>query len=226
MREVRSWTDDDSSVFRDMLMNPDATAKRDPIYMTDDKLENASVLGILLDIMYTLEISDVSSVDMFAVLDLADKWDFDHVRHTVYRDHPNYRDGHRENNKHLFRRFHLSIKSKDPSLIAGFTRRDHNIKWRKFPQKSAIWRFRRDSVSRPLYDEEAPGLLNEDRIEGARSFDVGTWSYGDLLLTPPTVLWALLRATQIGTTTPAKIDPGKIADEFERLLTLACEFFR
>ena len=69
-------------------------------------------------------------------------------------------------------------------------------------------------------------MLNEDLIGGARSFDVGTWSYGDLLLTPPTVLWALLRATQIGTTTPAKIDPGKIADEFERLLTLACECFQ
>jgi len=38
-----------------MLSMPDSAARRDPIYMTDEKLEQSGVLEILLDIMYTLE---------------------------------------------------------------------------------------------------------------------------------------------------------------------------
>jgi hypothetical protein len=77
---------------------------------------------------------------------------------------------------------------------------------------------------RQVYEDPAPALVDQSWVAGGRAFEVGTWSYADFLLTPPTVLWALLRAEHVGTTKPAKLEHGKVAEEFERLLTLACKF--
>jgi len=107
--------------------------------------------------------------------------------------------------------------------MAGFPRRRHDVNWGKSLKYPAISRFQDNSLIRQVYDEATPGLLSEDFMEGGRVFDVATWSYGSFLLTPPTVLWALLRATHVGTTRPATIDSDKVADEFERLLKLACK---
>jgi len=76
---------------------------------------------------------------------------------------------------------------------------------------------------RDAFEEPATGLVGEGEVDGGEIFDVGTWSYGHLLLTSPTVVWALLRAIHIGTITPAELDHEKVAKEFERLLTLACK---
>jgi hypothetical protein len=197
---------------------PNFAVRRDPIYLTDETLERSRVLKILLNIMYTLETTEIYSGEMFTVLDLADKWDFEHVRHTIRRDLSQH-----ESTRYKFRRFYLSIRLKDPSLIAGFPRHEHNFVWSASRTDSAIDSFRKQRLVRPVYDEAAQGLLNESFVGGGRMFDAATWSYGAFLLTPPTVLWALLRATYVGTTTPAKINSDRVADEFERLLTLACE---
>jgi hypothetical protein len=202
-----------------MLSMPHSSARKDPVYLTDEKLERSGVLKVLLDIMYTLKTADIDALVMFAVLDLAEKWDFDHVRHTIRRDSADH-----GSSKCTFHLFELSIKFKDPSLIAGFPRSRHNAKWTNSPTGSAIDTFRRRDLIRQVYDEAAPGLLNQSYVGGGRIFDAATRAYGDFLLTPPTVLWALLRATYVGTTVlPAKIDSDKVADEFERLLKLACK---
>jgi hypothetical protein len=197
---------------------PSFAVRRDTIHLTDEKLERSRVLKILLDIMYSLETTEIYSGEMFTVLDLADKWDSAHVRHTIRRDLSQH-----DSTRYKSRRFHLSIRLKDPGLIAGFPRHEHDFVWSASRTDSAIDSFRKQRLVRPVYDEAAPGLLNESFVKGGRLFDAATWSYGAFLLTPPTVLWALLRATYVGTTKPAKIDHEKVADEFERLLTLACK---
>ena len=107
-------------------------------------------------------------------------------------------------------------------MIAEFPKRYHRADWVDSPGESAIDDFRKEHLNRPVYDEAAPGLLDENFLGGRRMFSIATWSYGDFLLTPPTVLWALLRANLVGTTTSvSKVDPDKVADEFKRLLTLA-----
>jgi hypothetical protein len=201
-----------------MLSMPDFAVRRDHIYLTDEKLEESCVLEILLDIMYTLKTTDMGKVIMFAVCDLADKWDFELVRHIIRQDLSQH-----DSTRYKSRRFHLSIKFKDPSLIAGFFRHEHSSLWSASPTDSAIDNFRKQRLVRPVYDEAAPALLKETCVGGGRMFDAATWSYGNFLLTPPTVLWALLRATYVGTTKPAEIDHNRVANEFERLLKLACE---
>lgn len=207
------------SVFRDMLSMPNSAARKDPIYLTDEKLEKSITLKCLLDVMYTLETSVIDTSEVYAVLDLAEKWDFQHVRHAIRRDLPH-------SNTYMFPRFQVSLKLKDPKLIAGFVKRDHDVVW-SHPSKgdsSPEKFFDIHRRTRHVYEDPLPGLKGEGRVPDARVFDVGTWPYTHFLLTPPTVIWALLRATHVGTTTPAKIDHKKVGNEFERLHTLACEF--
>lgn len=194
---------------------PDSATREAPIYLTDEKMERSNVLKTLLDIMYTFEIT-VTGSDFYVVIDLAEKWDFAQVLHTIRRGLPHH-DGS------MFHRFQLAIKIKHPALIAGFLRRTFNFSWADNPDKATIDGFRKRSLVRQAYDEAAPSLLKEPFVGGSRTLDAATWSYGSFLLTPPTVLWALLRATYVGTTTPAEIDGDKVADEFERLLKLACK---
>jgi hypothetical protein len=201
-----------------MLSMPNFAVRRDPIYLTDEKLEHSDVVETLLDIMYTLKTANIDTSVMFAVLDLAEKWDFDHVRHTIRRDL-----SYHGSNEYMFHHFQLSTQFKDPSLIASFVTRGHDVIWDDDQSCSLIEYFARQRLVRQVYDEPAPDLLNQSDVVGSRMFEVGTWSYGNFLLTPPTVLWALSRATYVGTTTPAKIDHKKVADEFERLLKLACK---
>jgi len=196
---------------------PDSAARRDPIYLTDERLEQSGVLDELLDIMYAFEMGKTGRLS-YAVIELAEKWDFAQVLLAIRR-HLSHRDSY----EYTFHRFQLSIKLKDPSLIAGFPRSKHDVEWIDSPTDPAVDNFRRNRLIRHVYEEAAPGLLNENCVGGGLVFDIATWPYGDFLLTPPTVLWALLRATHVGTTTPAKIDTDKVADEFERLLKLACE---
>ena len=196
---------------------PDSAARRDPIYLTDERLEQSGVLDELLDIMYAFEMEKTGRLS-YAVIELAEKWDFAQVLLAIRQHLPLPKS-----NLNLFGRFQLSIKLKDPSLIAGFPRRKHDVNWINSPSEPAIDNFRRKHLVRQVHDEAAPGLLNESFVGGGRMYDAATWAYGDFLLTPPTVLWALLRATYVGTTKAAEIDHKKVADEFERLLTLACE---
>ena len=199
---------------------PDSAARRGPLYLTDAKLERSEVVEHLLDIIYTFENKYVGS-RLFAVIDLAEKWDFAQVLHTIRRDLSNL-----DARADTFLRFQLSIKLKEPRAIANCLRRRHSVAWRDIRGDPQANRFVSYQTTRSVYDEAAPKLLDEDFIGGNRVFDVATWSYGSFLLTPPTVLWTLLRATHVGTTSPAQIDHDKVADEFERLLTLACECFR
>jgi hypothetical protein len=200
-----------------MLSMPGSAARRDPIYLTDERLEQSGVPDELLDIMYAFEMEQTSRMS-YAVIELAEKWDFAQVLLAIRRHLP-----HHKSNIDMFSRFQMSNKLKDASLIAGFLKRKYLVSWLDSSTVSAIDDFRQNRLIRLVYDEAAPGLLNESFVGGARLFDVATWAYGDFLLTPPTVLWALLRATYVGTTKPAKIDSDKVAVEFRRLLTLACE---
>lgn len=197
---------------------PDSAARRDPIYLTDERLEHSGVLEELLDIMYAFEMKKTSRLS-YAVIELAEKWDLAQVLLAIRQHLPLPKS-----NINLFSRFQLSMKLKDASLIAGFPKRKSHVTWLDSSAFSAIEDFRRKRLARrQVYDEAAPALLNESYVGGSRMFDAATWSHSSFLHTPPTVLWALLRATYVGTTTPAEIDSDKVADEFERLLTLACK---
>jgi hypothetical protein len=74
------------------------------------------------------------------------------------------------------------------------------------------------------FEEPAPGLKDESAsVVGTGMYEPGGWGYKVFLNTSPTVIWALLRATHLGTTDPADIDYDVVAKEFKRLLTLACK---
>lgn len=198
---------------------PNTATQTDPIYLTDEKLEREVVLSKLLDVVYDMDTSVINFDCAFAVLDLAEKWEFDHVRELIRLALSHYKS-----KEHMFHRFHISIRLKDPDSMSGFIEREHSTKWTTEPGLGTTSeRLSRKRFYQQAHEKPAPGLLDADFAAGGRTFEAGTWSYGDFLLTSPTVLWALLRATHVGTTTPARLDHGKVAKEFERLLTLACE---
>lgn len=198
-----------------MFALPRSAAQQDPIYLSDEVMERGPNVECLLDIVYTMDTSVIDCGQVYSVLDLAKKWSFDKVRQAIHNVLPNP-------NRYNFHRFQVSIKLEDPKLIAGFVKRDHHVVWNNASGGSPADFFANNRRYRPLYGGPAPGLIEIDAMNGGKLFEIGTWRYIQILLTPPTVVWALLRATHVGTITPAKINYDKVAEEFERLLTLAC----
>ena len=201
-----------------MLSLPNSAAQRDPIFLTDQKTETALVLRSLLNIVYKMDMSVIDYTTVYGVIAFAEKWDFEHVLELIRREISNF-DRQADNYFHYFQ---LSSRLQEPRIAASWLKRYLCTIW-NHEDRSPREDFQSQIKYRDPFDEPATGLLDEGTVKGGRCFDVGTWAYGSVILTSPTVLWALLRATHVGTTTPAAIDSEKVAEEFERLLTLACK---
>jgi hypothetical protein len=87
-----------------MLLMPNSTARNDPIHLSDAKLETGPVVRRLLDIVYTSVTTCIDDPIIYAVLDLAEKWDFDHVRHAIRRDLP-----HDDTDRNAFHHFMVAM---------------------------------------------------------------------------------------------------------------------
>jgi hypothetical protein len=194
-----------------------AAAQRDPIHLRDKQLEIADNVGYLLDMVYTMEV-DVLDYTVFPLLRLAAKWECELIRKVIHRELDRA-----PQDEYAFHRFNVAIGLKEPQLSAGFLKHWHDLIWGGDPNPNPRERLAAQRNARETYEPPAPGLVNVGYLEGGKMFEPGTIGYGAFLLISPTVLWALYRATHVGTTTPAKIDHNKVAKEFERLLTLACE---
>jgi len=202
-----------------MLSLPNSAAQRDPIFLTDEKIETYLVLKYLLNIVYKMDMSVIEYINVYGVIGLAEKWDFEHVLELIRREISNF---DRQPGKY-FHYFSLSSRLQEPRIAASWLKRYLCTVWKVWNHDdgSPGEDFQSQIEFRDPFDEPATGLLDEGIVEEGDCSDVGTWSYCNVLFTSPTVLWALLRATHVGTITPAEIDSEKVAKEFERLLTLA-----
>jgi len=203
-----------------MLSMPSSTAQRDAIRLSDEMLEHSWVLEALLGIVYTSDLKFLAKIDRaYLVIDLADKWDFVHIRPAVHGAM-----GRDTYNKSTSSRFEMALKLKDAKLAASWIRSHHNVSWTQASTDNSnnLDPFTGVDVS-PDFEDRAPALQDCLAMPGERVFDIGTWAYWRFLKLSPTTAWALLRATHVGTTQHAKLDHNKVATEFERLLTLACE---
>jgi len=216
------------TVFRALLSMPNSgpDPKRAAIELSDPMLEHSWVLEPLLDIVYT---GDTSLIDEMRrtrlVLDLADKWEFGQARALIHGA-VSTRVLTEAGGWSIKANLSLCIRLKDPKLVAACIRAHRNETWStsrsKKPEPNLAPPFSNDSLRRS-YDGCAPGLKKIRSLQSTQVLDLGTWAYMNFLQIPPTIVWAMLRATHLGTTKMATIDHEKVLPEIEKLLTLACE---
>jgi hypothetical protein len=206
-----------------MISMSTSSAQRDPIVFTGEIIEHSWIVEALLGVLYHSDMSFLTDgIRTHILIELVEKWDFVHVKDLIHGGIARHVSDGKQS---VTERFELSLQLKDPHLAAPFIR-DYNHKvWGGTPAPDpgpAGLPFLRDNV-RQTYETPAPGLKSHRTVSGGQIFDLGTWRYETFLKLPPTTVWALLRATVVGTSEPAEIDYGSVAREFERLLTLACE---
>lgn len=199
-----------------MLSLPSSPDQRDHIRLSDRYLEQSRVVKVMLDIIYTMDVDFRAVEELVLVVDLAEKWDFQHVPKLIQREL------HRcdfKTVKSRWQTFKLSTRLKDPVLMARCVDQHHTSRWSHKPSTPTGV-----LTKHQISEEPAPGLKDESsRLDGVGMYEVGGWGYKAFLRKSPTVIWALLRAIHVGTIEEAEIDHNKAAKEFERLLTLACE---
>jgi hypothetical protein len=207
-----------------MLSMPIPTAKRDAIHLTDVMLEYSGVLEALLGVVYSLDMKFVQDIVRASlVLDLAEKWDFLHVRPLI--SGKVLQSTFSANNTPVADEFELSLKLRDPKLASAVLLEHFDIRWAvPSEEQEDSLPFSSCDVQR-RYDERSPDLNNAFQYGsvGEKIFELGTWGYDRFLRTPPTAVWSLLHAMHVGTTQRAKYDEDKVSKEFERVLTLACK---
>jgi hypothetical protein len=201
-----------------------SSTKRDPIELLDPMLEHSWVLESLLGVIYDLNMDFLSDgLRVHLVLDLADKWEFTKARalvHGAIAQDVFHRKGS------ITERFEISLKLKDPRMAATWIREFSTKVWgSSLVESEWVLPFSKDSIRR-MYDDSAAGLRPISAAAGGRIWDLGTWRYETFLKLPPTAVWALLRAVYVGTERTAQIDYNEVAEELERLLTLACKSMR
>jgi hypothetical protein len=80
----------DSIVFRSMISMANSNAQRDPIILTDERLENSQVVKKVLDNIYNLDIGEQKTDrDMFLlryVIDFAKKWEMETVLKMIQKE--------------------------------------------------------------------------------------------------------------------------------------------
>jgi hypothetical protein len=206
------------------MPKPSSTSERTVIHIWDTMLEHSWALEPLLDVVYTMDMRFLDhELRAHLVLDLAEKWDFAQARALIHAALS--RRVHSPEPPSFRRDFGLSLKSKDPKLASACIKGYKDKRWgpsTTSAEKDGDLPFSKRTI-RPKYDDPAPGLEGSGAISGGKIVDLGAWGYNRFLQVPPSAVWALLRATHVGTTKPAEIDPDKVAEEFERLLTLACK---
>ena len=211
-----------------MLSIPNAgpDPKRAPIKMSDPMLEHSWALEPLLDIVYTMNsgvLSDAPRTHL--VLDLADKWEFAQARVLI----------HAAVSTRIFtgagpwtyeQTLKLCIRLKDVKLAAACMTASRNEIWSvphsTKPEPNLDLPFSKDSIQQN-YDEVAPELTSFGPLKGSQVLDLGSWGYKGFLKIPPTIVWAMLRATNLATTRLATVDQQEVSVIFEELITLACE---
>jgi len=208
------------------MLNPGPDPKRAPIELSDPMLEHSWALEPLLDIVYN---GDTSLIDEMRrtrlVLDLADKWEFAQAR-ALIRGAVSTRVFTEAGGWSIKANLSLCIRLEDPKLVAACIRAYRNETWSssrsKKPEPNRDLPFSSASL-RPTYDEAAPGLTSFGPLKGSEVLDLGSWGYKGFLKIPPTIVWAMLRATNLATTKLATVDQQEVAVIFEELITLACE---
>lgn len=208
------------------IPNPGPDPKRAPIGLSDPMLEHSWVLEPLLDIVYTMETGVLSDAPRtHLVLDLADKWKFAQARVLI----------HAAVSTRIFtgagpwtyeQTLKLCIRLKDVKLAAACmtASRDEiwSVPYSTKPRPNLDLPFSKDSIQQN-YDEVAPELTRFGPLRGSQVLDLGTWAYRSFLQIPPTIVWAMLRATNLATTKLATVDQRQVTVIFGELLTLACE---
>lgn len=109
-------------VFRSMITMASSTAQRDPITLTDDRLENSKVVKRVLDIVYNLDIGkQKTDQDMYLlryVIDFAKKWEMEIVIKTIQREMWRRIDS-KSGNPDLFRHFLIALALGDTKLATS-----------------------------------------------------------------------------------------------------------
>ena len=210
------------------IPNPGPDPKRAPIELSDPMLEHSWALAPLLRVVYN---GDTSLIDEMRrtrlVLDLADQWEFAQAR-TLVHGAVSTRVLTDAGGWSIKATLSLCIRLNDPKLVAACIRAYRNETWStsrsKKPEPNRDLPFSSASL-RQTYDEAALGLTSFGPLKGSQVLDLGSWGckHKGFLKIPPTIAWAMLRATHLGTTKIAIIDHEKVSEEFEKLLTLACE---
>ena len=100
-----------------------STAQRNPITLTDERLENSLVIKKILDIIYNLDIGKLKKdQDMFVlryVIDFAKKWEMEIVIKTIEKEMWRRVDS-RSEKPHLFRHFLIALALGDHKLAASY----------------------------------------------------------------------------------------------------------
>jgi hypothetical protein len=177
------------------------------------------VLASLLDSVYELEVTCLDDYDEArAVIELAEKWDFDHVVKLI-KNH--FHSGKCDASNLSVKRFTLAmaLNMKDPAKKCvetwqgsswGASSTAKSEKAKAFPQ----------ARGRYLRDNPVEALMPSPTLPQTAVFDLGTWGYKIFLELPPTTVWAILRARHLATTVPCVVDGTKFQAEFGKLLDI------
>lgn len=190
------------------------------VSLAENGYSGALVVKNLLDIIYTSEPVGCHNIDLaFQVITMATKWECEAVLKILKKDLAiqaliNSTNG--PSTAHL----RLALKLGDHHLMALIAQRDRD------PGPRFV--LTKDSKTDPtgvhkLHDKPAAGILEASAGLESPFYELGGLSYADFLKLPPTVLWALARATYLARVDHGEVDEKVMAGHFETLLKQACE---
>jgi hypothetical protein len=209
----------DSSVFRSVLSVAQSPTQRDPIILADPWIEQSWVLESLLDVVYDLEFTCLDDYYRArGVIDLAEKWSFDHV--IVLIKHHFH---HAKDEPLSAGRFNLALALKDEEQVIGWVKACRTGTWGNgsLNKQRTIGAATSILNGEPyIHDQPVSTFLGHKTITGGDIFDLGTWGYQEFLHLSPTTAWAILRARQKAITSKCVIDGQVFEDEFAKLLKI------
>ena len=184
------------------------------------------MVKVLLDIIHTSEPDGCRHVPLsFQVIDLATRWECDSVLKILKRDlaiQALINSANGPTSDHL----RLAHRLKDHHLMALISQRDRNAEFNFASMITEADHTDGDILpsAHRLYDTPASKLAG---ILGVASptYEIGGMSYVEFLRLPPTVVWALSRATYLARKDCCQdaVNVDDMGRLFEGMLGLACE---
>lgn len=210
-------------VFKNMVDIAKSDIQRDPITLTDPRMEVSVVVEATLDILYNHEIvSFGNDMEYCCVVDFARKWDMASVLKTIsiqLRLH----SISPENGNRPLRLLRIAIALGETEPIATIIRSSCGKTWpaasgRVEKQQGENLPYRPPSLPKPTLSDGTRGFL-----KGAPIFDLGGWPYAKFADLPTPLVWALLRAGTTLDQAHVTRTSTTLATEVKKLMDMMCE---
>jgi hypothetical protein len=213
----------DRPVFKNMVGIAQSDSQRDPINLTDKRIEHSLVVEATLDILYNHEIiSFANDMAYCCVVDFARKWDMAIVLKTISMQLRLHCITPQSGNRPLgLLRIAIALGETEP--ITTIIRYSCGKTWpaasgRSERQQGDHLPYKPPSLPRPMLSDGTSGFL-----KGAPIFDLGGWPYTKFADLPTPLVWALLRAGTTLDQAHVARTSAILASEVHKLMDIMCE---